>query len=200
MRIPRLVLVIGLLTLGLVLGANLNAVVSADAGHSQAAVTEDKKNDEPLGVRYAELFLKQSQLDLERALELNRRTPGSFQSSILQSLQQTVNIAEAWVAEAKAEAESPNYNAAVPTAIALQKIAQDDLARVEAVNRRAPHTVNPIDLQRARLAVELAEVRLEYAKSLDPNSKLDVMNWQVDQLREAVVELYTRVVRLEARN
>jgi hypothetical protein len=199
-RIPRLALGLGLLTLGAAFGANMSAVLSADSARADEAKVQDKKTEEPLSVRYAELFLKQSQLDLDRALEINRRTPGSFQSTITESLRQTVSIAGDWLAEAKAESTSPNYNAAVPTAVALLKMARDDFARMQAVQRRSPNTVNPIDVERARVSAELAELRVEYAKALDPNSRMDIMNWQVDQLRETVVELYTRVVRLEARN
>jgi hypothetical protein len=56
---------IGLIAIGACLGANLGTLDT-----TSSARAEEAQKAEPLDVRYAQLFLRQSQLDLQRALDV----------------------------------------------------------------------------------------------------------------------------------
>jgi hypothetical protein len=79
-------------------------------------------------------------------------------------------------------------------------IAVDDFNKIRQVQQRAPSTVLPIDVERAKVAVELADARLAEAKAIDLSVPNAVSQWQIYQLREQVVALNTRVAKLETRN
>lgn len=194
-RMKHVVIAIILILGGACLGASVSGKVAPNSVWAQ-----DKKQ-EPNGVRYARLFLRQAQLDLQQVLDVNRQTPGSFQASIVDSLRQTVMMAESWLKDAEAQAKtSSGYNPCLATAEALYKIAADDYNKIRQIQQRAPGSVLPIDVERAKVAVELAEVRIAEAKSIDVNAVNAVERWQIFQLRERVVELTNRVAKLEARN
>ena len=193
-RLTQVLIGIGLVFCGACLGANVGGSAAPNS------VWADDTKQEPNNVRYAQLFLKQSQLDLERVLDVNRRTPGSFQASVVDSLRQTVMLAESWLKDAEAQSKTKGYNPCLATAEALYKIAADDYNKIRQIQQRAPGSIVPTDIERAKVAVELAEVRLAEAKAIDVNAPNAVERWQIYQLREQVVELSTRAAKLEARN
>lgn len=193
-RTSHLFLGFGLLVLGACLGANLDAATTPNAAQAQEA------SDESVDIRYARLFLRQSQLDLDRALETNRRMPGSFQSTVIDALRETVAVAQDWLDEATAESKSADYNPCLKAAEAMSKSIKDDYAKIREINRLAPNSVNPADLERAKVAVELAEVRIARARAIDVKSPASIMQMQIDLLREQMVDLYSQVAKLQARN
>jgi hypothetical protein len=186
---------IGLIAIGACLGANLDAT-----GAASTARAEDAKNAEPLDVRYAQLFLRQSQLDLERALDTNRRMPGSFQSTVIDALRRTVAVAQNWVDESTARSKSTDFNPCLLAAESQAKHIRDEYAKIQEIERLAPKSVNPIDMERAKVALALAELRIERAEAIDPKSSGSIMQMQIELLREQIVELETRAAKLEARN
>ncbi len=193
---------IGLIAFGACLGANLDTLNTTNSALAAETATrvDDTKKDEPLDVRYAQLFLRQSQLDLERALETNRRMPGSFQSTVIDALRRTVAVAQNWVEESNARNKSDDFNPVLLAAESQAKHVRDEYAKIQEIERLAPKSVNPIDMERAKVATELAELRIERAKALDPKALNSVMQMQIETLREHIVDLETRAAKLEARN
>lgn len=181
-------------------GAGLVGIQGSAAALADETKKDEAKKEEPLDVRYARLFLKQAQIDLERALEINRRMPGSFQSVIIDSLRATVSVAQDWLDEALAESKSADFNPCLKTADSLAKTARDNYSKIQEIERLAPKSVNPSDLERAKVALELAEIRIQRAKAVDVKSPTSVMQMQIDLLREQMVEMYTEVAKLQARN
>lgn len=194
-RMSQTILGIGLVVLGVGLGSYGNTFSTVNTAHA-----DDTKKEEPLDVRYARLFLRQSQIDLERALETNRRMPGSFQSTVIDSLRRTVSVAENWLEEATAKTNNGEYNPSLKAAEALAKSVRDDYAKIQEINRLAPKSINPMDLERAKVAVELADLRIARAKAIDLKSPTALTQMQIEILREEIVALYSHVAKLEARN
>lgn len=190
----------GLIAIGVCLGATLGAAGTVSSARADDSKKEDAKKNEPIDVRYAQAFLRQSQLDLERALDTNRRMPGSFQSTVIDALRRTVAVAQNWVDESSAESKSQDFNPCLVAAESQAKHARDEYAKIKEIERLAPKSVNPIDMERAKVAVELAELRIERAKALDIKSATSIMQMQIDLLREQIVEMETRAAKLEARN
>lgn len=186
---------IGLIAIGTCLGANLGTLDT-----TSSARAEETQKAEPLDVRYAQLFLRQSQLDLQRALDTNRRMPGSFQSTVIDALRRTVAVAQNWVDESTAKSKSADFNPCLLAAESQAKHIRDEYAKIQEIERLAPKSVNPTDMERAKVALDLAELRIERAKSLDAKATPAIMQMQIELLREQIVELETRTAKLEARN
>lgn len=193
---------ISLIALGVCLGANLGTLDTTNSARAEetSGRVEETKKDEPLDVRYAQLFLRQSQLDLDRALDTNRRMPGSFQSTVIDALRRTVAVAQNWVEESTARSKSTDFNPCLLSAESQAKHIRDEYAKIQEIERLAPKSVNPTDMERAKVAVDLAELRIERAKALDAKEVTSVMQMQIDLLREHIVDLETRAAKLEARN
>ena len=80
------------------------------------------------------------------------------------------------------------------------KAAQQQFQRVMAINQQNPGTITQIEIQRSKLTVELANVGLEKARSINPKNEAQFLQWQVDQLRQDLYQLRIRVAQLSRLN
>ena len=78
------------------------------------------------------------------------------------------------------------------------KGAEANLAQAERVNRISP--MSPRAMERLRLKVDLAQSALATAKELDPSSPEALLGFNIDRLREEVVEMHIRQIELLDRN
>jgi len=161
--------------------------------------TEQSEQANDLDVRYARLTLALSQLELQRAQQINKQVPGTFTRTSLSAFEQSVIINEEQVKmlTQKGGKRIPMFLIA---AEANAKAAQQQLQRVMAINQLNPGTITPIEIDRSRLTAELANVGLEKARSIKPQNEAQFLQWQVDQLREDLYQLRIRVAQLSRLN
>jgi hypothetical protein len=172
-------------------------VVVGDAG---ADNDKPKADSQPsLDEQYAQVYLDIVKREFDRATHFNKQVESVLPAPLIASLRESVVVAEGWLAEAKARREGKHYNTYVPWAESLEKVAKDNYQRYLKVKERSPNAVDRGELEDRRLRYELAKLRVARAKALDPNSPIDTMRWQIDQLREEVLQLYNQVVRLTTR-
>ncbi|HEY5313317.1 MAG TPA: hypothetical protein VIK18_12395 [Pirellulales bacterium] len=191
MTLSRLLIAIGLL---------VAVVASGQEPSGQKTTSSDaagQVND--LDVRYIRIRLALSQLEVERVRQTNRRIPGTFTKTALEAIEQSAIIdAEEYKAVTqKGGQRIPLY---IIAAQARAKATQQSLQRVLAINQQNPETIAPLEVERLRLTAELAAVGLEKARSVGPKNDAQFLQWQIDQLREELYQLHTRLAQFSRMN
>jgi len=166
--------------------------VTAQAPKSDAKESAD--------VAYARTFLALTQLDLQRANDMNKRVPGTYSNETLGTLRRTVASAQGWLdSQLSKDDGTPVVNPIVAICETRAKIAQEEYQREVAFSERAPAAADPNTLARTRLMAELSKLRVERAKALNITSPDDLLRWELDQLREDVLLLSQEVARITIR-
>lgn len=162
-------------------------IVAASPGEA------DEEEQEILDVRYARAALRLAQLDLERVLEANRRVSGIYPASVVEPLRQVVAIAEEQLQQTLARDGGNLHAIHLRNAEAAVKVAEADWQRAQSQNRRLPGTMSDIDLERARVAAEVARLGLTKAISVNPESPMEHIQWQLEELRKEVLRIRSQV-------
>lgn len=138
-------------------------------------------------VEYAQLYVKLTQLSLQQALQANQQAPNTIPKGQIAVLKARVALAEAW---AQAAQGNPNGNArdtAVLESQVIEKAAEENYQSALKINAISP--MNPIALEKLRVKLELARLRVKIARQLDPNAPLALMQYHLQRLQEDVSEL-----------
>jgi hypothetical protein len=152
-----------------------------------------------LDIRYARLTLAMSKLELQRVQQINRQVPGTFTRTSIAAFDQSVLINEEQL-KMLTQQGGKRVPMFLITAEANAKAEQQHLQRVLAINQLNPGTITQIEIERARLRAELANVGLEKARSVNPKNEAQFLQWQMDQLREDLYQLRTWVAQLSRLN
>lgn len=154
---------------------------------------------ERLNVRYAMTALRLARLNLDQALDANRRLARAVPSTEVERLKQLVKLGEDEVRKEMKSGQGDQANMNVRTAAANVKVAAAEWRKAEQANRAVPGTVQPRELERLRLTAELARLALARERaSGDPKSAAAELQYQIDQLRSDVEELRSEVQRVSA--
>lgn len=160
-------------------------------------VADDSESS--LEVRLAETKLQLAQVELRRAIETNRRVPGTFPPGTLERLEQAVMVGNKQLALSKGKEHD------LHAVHLLQLEAQVEFANRQqqaamAANRRSPGVVDDTSLERLRLQAEVA--RLTLARARKPSSFESTqahVQWQVDRLYDELQRLRNDVDVLSLR-
>lgn len=145
--------------------------------------------DAALHVRYADARLRLTQLQLAKAEELNRRTPGLLTETDMRRLRHRVEVLRTQVAATK---DLPHGNALEmqrAEAQAMARIAEEELQDAIAVRSRQPQALSENDLRQFETKAEIARLRADLWD--DPSfrrSPVDVMQMQIDQLADVLLQ------------
>lgn len=162
-------------------------------GNQQNAHANEERR---LAVLYAQKNLELARLNLENAVESNRRVARSVSSSDIEQLRQTVKVAEQNLKSVQGAANNP----AVATAAANVQLAEDKLRKALTANQRVAGSVPPVEIRRLQLNLDLARITLarERAAGTDPSSVLADLQWELQALASQVADLQQRVDSLSA--
>lgn len=208
MKNLRLLVVVGLVTgLGEVLAQQ---AAGPDATNSQQQTQKNDQNNEhneaqaaklrhELDIRYVEVYLALAKLELQRALDTNKQIPGTFTNTALDALRLSVQIATAQLQNLQTN-QSQRIPAYLISAEANARGAAAAYKRAVAANQQSPGALPATELERLRLTAILAELSLDKAKLVNPNSKLDYLQWQADQIREDLYQLRNRLAQFSRMN
>lgn len=162
---------------------------------TSAATNSTARNDssETPAVQLARARLKLAKVELERALATNKRVQ-IYSAVTLELLRRNVDICETRLAALSRPSEVNSHAAHLRELEAKLKIAE--LRRKVAVKlqERLPGSIDASKVEAARLRVEVA--RLALARARDPAhvaTPLDHMQWQLEQLRQEMLDLTLRV-------
>lgn len=171
-----------------------------------AAPSADKESNEELAAdqqklneKYAETFLRLSEVNLQKAEDFNARVPGAFSAAEVGRLRSIVSFARDrlnWVKGTNHRQSDAN----IFMADQALRAAEQNYDKAMSANNRVPGAVSILEMERLRLTVELAKMSREKAELVArTNTPVDDVQWELDQLREDVMQLRSRVEAITAR-
>lgn len=155
---------------------------------SAAPASKDAQTDS-VAARYARAQLRLAELTLQKAQAMNQKVAGTLVGSMVSQLADEVEFARLQVRSTGQTGEVDPLQACMQRAELGLRLSEARLRRATEANQRVPGTVQPLDLERLRLGVEVAQLRIESGRSIadaSPNAKLQ---WQIEMLSEEMSSL-----------
>ena len=162
--------------------------VLARAGEPPAPA-QDKAQHEPIGVRYAEARLKLAELTLKKAQELNKRVPLTIPTPMMSQFADDVTFAKSQIEIAKRNSDGDHFQGWIERAEVDRRTAEAKLKRILETEKAIPGTFTTTDIDRFRIGVELARLRVEQGRALVKGTPEARLQWQLDMLGDAVTRL-----------
>lgn len=187
------IVVLTLVGIALFCRTNMATAQRADPPASAAAATD-------LQVRFADARLRLARVELEIALEMNRKVGGTASKRELQRLEGNVDVARKQLVVAREFTHGSALPTQLTAADSAAKRADRHLQSVLEIHKRNPQAMSKIMIRRASIKAEMAKFRVELWQ--DPAylpSLMDEMQWQIDRLTEQVIELTQRIDAIEGK-
>jgi hypothetical protein len=182
-----------LVALGSGVGFPESLAADHDAAPAEAGETEDGGGTD-VQVRYAMAKLKLAELDLQRAVKLNRPVANAIGALEITRLTNHVRLMQRQLEIAQGRPQSSAREVAMAAAELARDTAQADLDAARAANRRTEGAIKEINIQRLETKLEIAEIRLElFRNPAYVPSPIDEMQWHIDQLTEQLIDLRHRL-------
>jgi len=186
-RVVRIARVSVFMVLGLV-ALGPWAALADDADAAPPGASEEEATD--LKTRYAMARLKLAELDLQRAVQLNRPVANAVGGLEIARLTNHVRLMQRQLEIAQGKPQSSAREVALAAAELAVETAQADLDAARAANQRTPGAVKDINVQRLETQLEIASVRLQmFRNPTYVPSPIDEMQWHIDQLTEQLIDL-----------
>jgi hypothetical protein len=148
-----------------------------------------KPATESVEVRYARAQLQLAEANLERVNQSNKQMERSVPSSIVAEYQDDVRVAKTRLQQATAGRAAAEFQVWLQRAEAERRAAGTAFTNAKEVNRSAPDTFVPIDVERFRLRAEVAKLQLERGQTLVDAGREAQLQWQSDLLDNQVQRL-----------
>lgn len=163
-----------------------------DAAVADASGESDPLND--VRTRYAMARLKLAELDLQRAVKLNRPMANAIGALEITRLTNHLRLMQRQLEIAQGKPQSSAREVGLAAAELAVETAQADLDAARAVNKRTEGAIKEINVKRLETKLDIAEIRLELYRNPDfIPSPIDEMQWHIDQLTEQLLDLRHRV-------
>src|SRR4029079_4507628 len=167
-------------------GALLLAGAMGAAADNKAADDKEPKTDRNLELAYAEAQHKLAEVSLKKLELTNQRFPRTVSASVIAADAEDVAIAKAQFDSARQGADADLFLGWVRRVESSLKTAEASLASARTANQRQTGTVDPLDVQRLELRVEISKLQRDRGKLL-ANAPLDQkLEWQVQVLNDEV--------------
>lgn len=162
--------------------------------------TDASASGEDVNVRYARAYLRLAKANLESVLAANRSVAELHSAVAVERLRADVKIAEELLRQALPSGSGNLHQVHIQSAKSDQAIAELNLRNAIALNKRVPGTVSEVELEKIRSAAEVARLGVERARDkANSESELAHTQWQLEQLREAMLELRVHLDRIDRR-
>lgn len=164
-----------------------------------AAQPEDNPSrDRILSLQFAQANLNLAQIELQIALEDNRKVAGTVPDILIERLRMNVTVAAAQVEQALGPSTPGAMNVHLRYAEERARVARLDFQKAEAARKKQPESITDLQFERLRLEANVASLRLAiWRNPIFLPSLLDQMQWQIDRLGDEIIELHKRVDRAE---
>jgi multidrug resistance efflux pump len=172
---------------------------SADEPKQNTAAEAKHDSSDNVDVQLATARLKLAKVELERALAANERVP-IYTDVTLELLRRNVDICEARLEALARPTEAKLHTAHARELESKLKITEREWQRAVTLHQRLPSSFDASYVEAARLRVDVA--RLALARARDPahvTTQHDHMRWQLEQLRQEMLEMTLRVEELSNR-
>lgn len=172
-------------------GVGYHVGSAAQPEKKDAPSAADTKN-EPIDVRFARAHLRLAQLTLQKAQDMNKRTRGTLSNDLIQLFADEVDVARVELETALKSDGLDQYASWIRRSELLVRVAETKLKRASEANRISPGTISALDIERFRLGLEVAQLRLERGRALADASLDKKLAWEVDLLSDSLSRLQTR--------
>jgi hypothetical protein len=168
----------------------------------QAASAEPAQTAESANVRYARASLKLAQLALQEANGANERMPQTVPESNVNQFKQDVRLAELRLKAALDPTVRGFRSENLLLAESAIQVAQDEYQKALLANQQVAGTIGKIKLEHLRMEVEACRLNLEREQTLrdDMASRVTDVQWQLQQMRDELLHLRSRVEQLSDLN
>lgn len=168
----------------------------------QAASAEPAQTAESANVRYARASLKLAQLAFQEANEANKRMPQTVPESNVNQFKQDVRRAELRLKAALDPSLRGFRSENLLLAESAIQVAQDEYQKALLANQQVAGTIGKTKLERLRTEVEACRLNLEREQTLrdDMASRVTDVQWQLQQMRDELLHLRSRVEQLSDLN
>ena len=164
-------------------------VVAAQPDTDQA----EKGGEESIEVQLARAQVELAEIDLQRAIECNKRMPNTFPPEVIDVFRLHVAADEAHLKQCLlGESADPQETTIRRAEVALH-IAEANLARLKQIDERMPSAAHALDVKRAAVVARIAKLNLEDMKQLSSLETSDHLQRQIDELRHEVFLLRLRL-------
>jgi hypothetical protein len=148
-----------------------------------------KPTQESVEVRYARAQLQLAEANLARVEQSNEQVERSVPSSIVAEYKDDVRVAKNRLQQALAGRSASGFQVWLERAEGERRTADTAWKNAMAVNKSAPDTFSPRDVERFRLRAEVAKLQLERGQSLATAGREAQLQWQSDLLDNQVQRL-----------
>jgi hypothetical protein len=141
----------------------------------------------------AAMSVKLAEVELQVLVDANEKLANTFPRSAVARLRQTVAAAKLQAANAtKSDSASLHENYVALTGAEMHAAALEYQTAL-AANKSVKNAVPPLELERLKIMAELAKLRNERAQQSTGASEMDLLNWQIADLRDHVRRLSQQV-------
>lgn len=182
---------------GCLLGAIVAAVfIASPATVGQLADSRDAHPDD-VRVRYAQANLRLAEIELQIAESGNKEIPAMYSQRSIQQLRNNVAYAKEMLRYETGQEEKGLHAVHLQQVKNEAELAEASLAAAVSANKRLPGSFTRLEMERLRVAAEVARLALEKAR--DPTmtqNPLEHLQWQLDRLRSELSRLELEVDRI----
>ena len=152
---------------------------------SAAPPSKDTKQELP-AMRSAQAQLRLAELTLQKAKEINRKVPRTLSTGLIEAFTDEVDFAKLHLQHVTNTNSVDDFADSITRAELILRAAEIKLKKAARANEAAPGAVGETDLERMRLGVEVAGLRLERGRSLANASPEAKMQWQFEVLSDSL--------------
>ncbi len=170
--------------------------------HAQQQAPREPVPDWPkVHLRYAESLQKLAEARLKKVLETNQTVPRTYPKAILRRRKVEVQLARQRVERLRGEGEdSDPYQLWVDEAESALRAAVADYQSAQRVQKQAGRPGDLLELAELEATVEVAEARLAARQAILQFPPAVRLQWELEEVRDAISSLQIGVERARARN
>lgn len=163
--------------------------------------TDEAAEQESLEVRYSRAHVRLAKMDLRRFLAVRARNPDALPREAGEDLQKHLAIDEEQLKQTLKGPDADLHQIYVRSAEIAVELAKRDLARNQEAYQQLPNRHQAFEVERAEAVLDVAKLHLEITKSKESSlSSMMYLQWQIDVLRNQVLELQQQVKAQATRN
>jgi hypothetical protein len=176
------------------------ATASAQAPATATAPVRNEANeDSKVDIAYAEAVVKLAQIDLQQAVDFNKRLSGAISNAEVDRLRGNVDSAVQYLDMLK-KADGNPADKLVMTAEWSLKSAEANYQRALEVNAQAAGAIDKNQIEKLKIIVDLKRASLAKAKAVAASgSAMAVLQAQLDQLQFDTMQLRNRIESIISR-
>jgi hypothetical protein len=161
-----------------------------------AADSKPARTPKELEIGYAEAQYKLAEVSLKKLEATNQRFPRTVSASVMADYAEDLAIAKAQLDNARAGNDTDLFQGWIRRVESNLKTTQASHQSALVANQRQPGTVDPLDVERLRLRVEINQMQLDRGKLLAAAPLEEKLEWQVQVLNDEVARLKEQTSRI----